>query len=71
MQNSLWEQSYAGQDNAGSCGRKTLLFVSKVSIDDIDIRACRRNILEAMAQLTLTLALNWGIELLNSEVDQA
>jgi hypothetical protein len=53
MKNSLWEKSHADHHSAGSCGRKTLLSVNSCSIDGIAVRACRRNNLEAMAQLTL------------------
>jgi hypothetical protein len=58
MQNSLWEKSYAGQGNAGSCGRKTLLSISSRSNDNMCTLTCRRNKFEAMAQLALMWVLN-------------
>jgi hypothetical protein len=56
MQNSFWEKSYPDHNSAGSYGRKTLLSVSSHSISKMIILACRRNNLEAMAQLTLMWA---------------
>jgi hypothetical protein len=58
MQNSLWKKSYANYYSAGSCGRKALLAVSNHSIGELNVRACRRNNLEAMGQLALMCALN-------------
>jgi hypothetical protein len=58
MQNSLREKSYAGYDNAGSCGRETLLYVKNHSIEQCDLHTCRRNTLEAIAQLASMWELN-------------
>jgi hypothetical protein len=58
MQNSLREKSYAGQGNAGGCGRETLLSISGRSNDSLCTLTCRRNNFEAMAQLALMWVLN-------------
>jgi hypothetical protein len=52
MQNSLWENSYSGDYDAGGRRRKTLSSVSSRQIEQFSLHTCFRKNLEAMAQLT-------------------
>jgi hypothetical protein len=58
MQNSLWKKSYASDYDACSPGRKTLPSVSSHPIEQLILHTCRRNSLEAMAQLASMRELN-------------
>jgi hypothetical protein len=59
MQRGLWEKSYARDNGTGGYRRKALDFVSRDSIEENNVLTCRRNILDAMAQLATMWKLNW------------
>jgi hypothetical protein len=59
MQCSPWEKSYTRDNGTGSCRRKALDFVSRDPIEGNNVLTCRRNILDAMAQLATMWKLNW------------
>lgn len=53
MKHSLGEESYAGDDGTGCCGRNALDVVSRHSIENCSNLTCRRKTLEAITHLAL------------------